>query len=100
VTRSLNKPLQRSGIERVLGCGQGEVVLEQVMRARILKRLWPAAERGCSVAMKYVATGRRHPERTRHNLDRALQSNISCTRRSLPDNSSFISLRLSVVTKA
>jgi hypothetical protein len=41
-----NKPLQRSGIDKVLGRGRGEVVLEQVRRARVLKRFWPAAERG------------------------------------------------------
>jgi hypothetical protein len=47
VKRSPNKPLQRSGIDKVLGRGRGDAVLEQVMRARVLKRLWPAAERGC-----------------------------------------------------
>ncbi len=39
-----NNPLQRSGIDKVLGRGRGEVVLEQVLRARVLKRQWPAAE--------------------------------------------------------
>jgi hypothetical protein len=42
-----NKPLQRSGLDKVLGRGRGEVVLEQVLRARVLMRQWPAAERGC-----------------------------------------------------
>ena len=41
-----NNPLQRSGVDKVLGCGRGEVVLEQVLRARVLKGQWPAAERG------------------------------------------------------
>jgi hypothetical protein len=45
--RSPNKPLQRSGMDKVLGRGRGDVVLEQVMRARVLKGRWPAAERGC-----------------------------------------------------
>ena len=42
-----NKPLQRSGIDKVLGRGRGGEVLEQVMRARVLMRGWPDAERGC-----------------------------------------------------
>ncbi len=42
-----NKPLQRSGMDKVPGRGRGEAVLEQVMRARVLMRGWPAAERGC-----------------------------------------------------
>jgi hypothetical protein len=42
-----NKPLQRSGVDKVLGRGRGYAVLEQVLRARVLKRGWPAAERGC-----------------------------------------------------
>jgi len=42
-----NKPLQRSGLDKVLGRGRGEVVHEQVRRARLLKRAGPAAERGC-----------------------------------------------------
>jgi hypothetical protein len=42
-----NKPLQRSGLDKVLGRGRGCAVLEQVMRARVLKCQWPAAERGC-----------------------------------------------------
>jgi hypothetical protein len=42
-----NKPLQRSGVDKLLGRGRGEVVLEQVMRARVLIGQWPAAERGC-----------------------------------------------------
>jgi hypothetical protein len=42
-----NKPLQRSGMDKVLGRGRGDVVLQQVLRARVLKRTRPAAERGC-----------------------------------------------------
>jgi hypothetical protein len=42
-----NKPLQRSGTDKVLCCGRGEMMLEHVLRARVLNRLWPAAERGC-----------------------------------------------------
>jgi hypothetical protein len=42
-----NKPLQQSGVDKVLGRGRGVVVLEQVLRARVLKCQWPAAERGC-----------------------------------------------------
>jgi hypothetical protein len=42
-----NKPLQRSGLDKVLGRGRGDVALEQVMRARVLKCQWPAAERSC-----------------------------------------------------
>jgi hypothetical protein len=41
-----NKPLQRSGLDKVLGRGRAGDVREQVLRARVLKRLWPAAERG------------------------------------------------------
>jgi hypothetical protein len=41
-----NKPLQRSGLDKVLGRGRGYVVLEQVLRARVLSGQWPAAERG------------------------------------------------------
>jgi hypothetical protein len=44
---SANKPLQRSGLDKVLGRGRGGDVLEQVLRARVLKGQWPAAERGC-----------------------------------------------------
>jgi hypothetical protein len=44
---SANKPLQRSGMDKVLGRGRGVAVLEQVPRARVLKGQWPAAERGC-----------------------------------------------------
>jgi hypothetical protein len=32
-----NKPLQRSGVDKVLGRGRGDVVLEQVLRARVLR---------------------------------------------------------------
>jgi hypothetical protein len=42
-----NKPLQRSGIDKVLGRGRGEVVLEQVLCARVLGPQWPVAERSC-----------------------------------------------------
>jgi hypothetical protein len=31
----------------VLGRGRGRAATKQVMRARVLKRGWPAAERGC-----------------------------------------------------
>jgi hypothetical protein len=40
-----NKPLQRSGMDKVPIRGRGEAVLEQVWRARVLNRLSPAAER-------------------------------------------------------
>jgi hypothetical protein len=42
---SPNKPLQLSGVDKVLGRGRGIAVLEQVLRARVLMPLWPAAER-------------------------------------------------------
>jgi hypothetical protein len=42
-----NNPLQRSGMVEVLGRRRGEVALKQVMRARVLMRGRPAAERGC-----------------------------------------------------
>jgi hypothetical protein len=42
-----NKPLQRSGFDKVLGRGRGEVVLKQVPRARVLRPQWPVAERSC-----------------------------------------------------
>jgi hypothetical protein len=41
-----NKPLQRSGMDKVLGRGRGSEVLEQVLRAHVLIGQWPAAERG------------------------------------------------------
>jgi hypothetical protein len=41
-----NKPLQRSGVDKVLGRGRGDAVLEQVLRARVLRHTRPAAERG------------------------------------------------------
>jgi hypothetical protein len=44
---SPNKPLQRSGTDKVPGRGRGDVVLEQVWRARVLMRTRPVAERGC-----------------------------------------------------
>jgi hypothetical protein len=40
-----NKPLQRSGVDKVISRGRGDEVLEQVPRARVLMREWPAAER-------------------------------------------------------
>jgi hypothetical protein len=43
---SPNKPLQWSGLDKVLGRGRGVVVLDQVMRAGVLRRQWPAAELG------------------------------------------------------
>ena len=42
-----NKSLQGTGIDKVFGRGRREGVLEQVSRARVLKRTRPAAERGC-----------------------------------------------------
>jgi hypothetical protein len=45
VVMSPNKPLQRSGLDKVLGRGRGDAVVEQVLRARVLMRQWPAAER-------------------------------------------------------
>jgi hypothetical protein len=42
-----NKPLLRSGVDKVPGHGRRSVVLKQVLRARVLKRSRPAAERGC-----------------------------------------------------
>jgi hypothetical protein len=42
---SPNKPLQRSGVDKVLGRGRVGGVLEQVLRARVLGPQWPAAER-------------------------------------------------------
>jgi hypothetical protein len=44
---SPNKPLQRSGLDKVPRRGRGDAVLKQVLRARVLMRSWPAAERGC-----------------------------------------------------
>jgi hypothetical protein len=41
---SPNKPLQRSGVDKVFGRGRGDVVLEQILRACVLKCQWPAAE--------------------------------------------------------
>jgi hypothetical protein len=45
---SPNKPLQRSGFDKVLGRGRGVAVLYQVGRARVLGRQWPVAERSRS----------------------------------------------------
>ena len=42
-----NKPLKRPGMDKVPGRGRGGGVLEQVLRARVLKGQWPAAERSC-----------------------------------------------------
>ena len=42
---SPNKPLQLSRVDKVIGRGRGVAVLEQVLRARVLMPLWPAAER-------------------------------------------------------
>jgi hypothetical protein len=42
---SPNKPLQRAGSDKVLGRGRGEVVPEQVRRARVLKHTRAVAER-------------------------------------------------------
>ena len=41
-----NNPLQRSVNDKVLGRERGDVVLEQVMPARVLERTRAAAERG------------------------------------------------------
>jgi hypothetical protein len=41
-----NKPLQQSGVDKVLGRGRGDAVPEQVLRARVLPRGWLAAEGG------------------------------------------------------
>jgi hypothetical protein len=41
-----NKPLQRSGKDKVLGRGRGRAVIGQVTSARVLERTRAAAERG------------------------------------------------------
>ena len=41
-----NKPLQRAGSDKVLGRGRSCVVLDQALRARVLKRTRAVAERG------------------------------------------------------
>jgi hypothetical protein len=41
-----DKPLQRSGLDKLPGRGRGRPAPKQVLRARVLMRLWPAAERG------------------------------------------------------
>jgi hypothetical protein len=41
-----NKPLQRSGNDKVHGRGRGEVVPDQALSARVLERTRPVAERG------------------------------------------------------
>ena len=43
---SPNKPLQRSGVDKVLGRGRLGAAIKQVLRARVLKPRRPAAERG------------------------------------------------------
>jgi hypothetical protein len=40
-----NKPLQRSGLDKVLGRGRLGAAAEIVMRARVIRPQWPAAER-------------------------------------------------------
>jgi hypothetical protein len=45
-----NKPLQRSGLDKVHGRGRGHEMHKQVLRARVLRRQWPVAERGCLAA--------------------------------------------------
>jgi hypothetical protein len=40
-----DNPLQRSGVDKVPGRGRVSVVLKQVLRARVPKGQWPAAER-------------------------------------------------------
>jgi hypothetical protein len=42
-----NKPAQRSGSVKVLGRGRVVVVLQRVLRARVLMGQLPAAERDC-----------------------------------------------------
>ena len=41
-----NKPLQRSGIDKVLGRGRRCPAPKQVVLARVLMAQWPAAKRG------------------------------------------------------
>lgn len=40
-----NNPLQRSGVDKVLGRGRERAASRQVLRARVLMGQWPAAER-------------------------------------------------------
>jgi hypothetical protein len=54
--RAPKKPLQRSGVDNVLGRGRGRPAPKQVWRARVLKRGRPAAEWGCYAALR-CATG-------------------------------------------
>lgn len=42
-----NRPLQRSGIDKMLGRGRERLATNQVWRARVLNRARPAADRGC-----------------------------------------------------
>jgi hypothetical protein len=42
-----NKPLQRSGMDKVLGRGRLGAAAKIVCRARVLERTRPAAERSC-----------------------------------------------------
>jgi hypothetical protein len=46
LARAPNKPLQRSGVDKVPGRGRETVEQGQVLRARVLAGQWPAAERG------------------------------------------------------
>jgi hypothetical protein len=41
-----NNPSQWSKVDKVLGRRRGDVVLEQVLRARVPMSQWPAADRG------------------------------------------------------
>ena len=46
IARAPNKPLQRSGNDKVLGRGRSDVVLDHALRARVLNRRRAVAERG------------------------------------------------------
>jgi hypothetical protein len=41
-----NSPLQRFEIDKVLGRGRGYAATKQLLRALVLTRQWPPAERG------------------------------------------------------
>jgi len=45
MSETSNKPLKRAGLGTVPGCGRGDVVLDQVLRASVLTPLGPAAQR-------------------------------------------------------
>jgi hypothetical protein len=47
-----NKPLQGSGLDKVLGRRRGVPVLEQALRGRVLTRQWLAAERRGDIATR------------------------------------------------